>query len=142
MRIRKYQELKSISSFEDRYDYLRLKGQVGLPTFGFERYLNQKFYTSREWRDIRHHVISRDLGCDLGVEGFDIHDKVIIHHMNPMRIEDISDGNYDILDPEYLITTTHKTHMAIHYGNTDLLPKLPVDRRPGDTQLWPKQSRY
>lgn len=133
---RTYSELRRISGFEARFEYLQLRGSVGRSTFGFERYLNQRFYTSREWRQIRHAVIARDLGLDLGVEGYEIFDKVIIHHMNPMTAEDLEHGNEDVLDTEFLITTTHATHNAIHYGDKNLLPLPPVDRRPGDTRLW------
>jgi hypothetical protein len=136
MRIRSYSELRRLLTFEERFKYLALRGEVGRSTFGFDRYLNQQFYTSREWRHIRQHVIARDLGCDLGIEGYEIHDKIYIHHMNPMTVKDITHGNDDILDPEYLITTTHKTHNAIHYGDENLLPRKFVERKPGDTKLW------
>lgn len=135
-RIRTYSELRRIESFEDRYRYLALKGEVGQATFGFDRWVNQQFYTSAQWREVRRHIIVRDNGCDLGVEGHDIHGRAIIHHMNPMAVEDIAHGEDWILDPEFLITTTHKTHNAIHYGDESLLPKPPVERRPGDTKLW------
>lgn len=141
MRIRTYSELRRIDSFEERFRYLSLMGQVGEPTFGFDRYLNQRFYTSREWRQLRHHIIARDNGCDLGVEGYEIFDKIIIHHMNPMMSEDLIHGNDDILNPEYLITTTHRTHNAIHFGDESLLPKEFVERSPGDTLLWPKYTK-
>lgn len=134
--IRTYSELRRIRDFEERYRYLALRGSVGQSTFGFDRYINQAFYTSREWRQVRQQVIARDLGCDLGVEGYEIHDRVIIHHMNPMDVDDIAHGDSDILDPEYLITTTHRTHNAIHYGDERLLPRQLVERRPGDTRLW------
>lgn len=137
MRNRSYSTLMQYTTFEDRYEYLRLRGQVGADTFGFDRYLNQNFYRSREWKHIRHFVIARDMGCDLGVEGFEIHHRPIIHHMNPMVRDDIIHGNDDILDPEFLITTTHRTHNAIHYGEARTpLPRGPVERRPGDTTLW------
>jgi len=136
MRIRSYSELRRLETFEERYRYLQLRGQVGDPTFGFDRYLNQRFYTSKEWRDVRNFVIARDEGLDLGVPGYEIFDKIIIHHMNPMVAEDIVHGNDDILDPEFLITTTHQTHNAIHYGDENLLAKPLVERRPGDTRLW------
>ena len=122
MRIRTYSELSQIPTFEERYEYLALRGVVGEPTFGYDRWLNQAFYRSAEWRHIRNYVISRDLGCDLGVEGYEIHDKVIIHHMNPMQQADLLHGNDDIVNLEYLISTTHKTHNAIHYGDASLLP--------------------
>ena len=136
MRIRTYSELSQIPTFEERYEYLALRGVVGEPTFGYDRWINQAFYRSAEWRHIRNYVISRDLGCDLGVEGYEIHDKVIIHHMNPMQQADLLHGNDDIVNLEYLISTTHKTHNAIHYGDASLLPKQYTPRRPGDTKLW------
>ena len=136
VRSRTYRELRRIETFEERYHYLALRGVVGDSTFGFDRYINQQFYTSRQWRQVRNHVIARDNGCDLGIEGFEIHSKVIIHHMNPMTAEDIIHGDEDILDPEFLITTTHQTHNAIHYGDEKLLPRSFVERRPGDTKLW------
>jgi hypothetical protein len=134
--IRTYSELRRLDTFEERYRYLALRGNVGASTFGFDRYMNQMFYRSTQWRQIRHHVIARDNGCDLGIDGYDIHDRIYIHHMNPMTVEDISHGDDDILDPEYLITTTHRTHNAIHYGDETLLPRRLVERRPGDTRLW------
>lgn len=136
MLIRTYTELTRYDSFAERFSYLKLNGVVGRPTFGTERYLNQKFYRSIEWKRIRDHVIARDLGMDLGVEGYEIYDKIIIHHMNPMIPDDLHQGNYDILDPEFLITTTHVTHNAIHYGDESLLPKTIIERRAGDTKLW------
>lgn len=136
MKIRTYSELIKRSSFLERFRYLSLRGQVGESTFGFDRYMNQQFYRSREWRDIRHHVIVRDNGCDLGVEGYEIHNRPTIHHMNPMTQQDLIHGNRNILDPEFLITTTHDTHNAIHYGDEGLLPRILVERRPGDTTLW------
>lgn len=136
MRIRTYSELIQRETFEERYDYLKLWGSVGAATFGYDRYLNQRFYTSKEWRDIRHHVIVRDNGCDLAVEGYEIFDKIIIHHMNPMQVDDLVHGNDDILNPEYLISTTHRTHNAIHFSDERLLFKKPVVRHPGDTKLW------
>lgn len=136
MRIRTWSELRRIETFEERYHYLRLRGAVGSATFGFDRHINQKFYTSRQWRDVRHDVIARDLGCDLGLEGYEIHDKIIIHHMNPMTVDNIVHGEGHILDPEFLITTTQRTHNAIHYGDERLLPRQLVERTPGDTKLW------
>lgn len=134
--IRTYYELRKLETFEERYRYLALHGRVGEATFGWDRWINQQFYTSVQWRQIRHRVIARDLGCDLGVGGYEIHDRLVIHHMNPMSIEDISHGDSSILDPEFLITTTHQTHNAIHYGDERLLPRPFVERRPGDTKLW------
>jgi len=135
-KIRSYAELSRIDGFEGRFKYLRLHASIGVPTFGFDRYLNQMFYTSTLWRQVRNHVIARDVGCDLGVRGFEIHDRVVIHHVNPIAVEDIVDGSPDIIDPEFLITVSHKTHNAIHYGDESLLPKALVTRRPGDTKLW------
>lgn len=134
--IRTYTELRRYSTFEERFEYLKLKGNVGRETFGFDRYLNQRFYTSSEWRNIRKFVIARDLGCDLGIEGYEIHDKIIIHHMNPIESEDIIHSNKDIIDPEFLITTTHETHNAIHYGAKGDIPNQLIERKPGDTKLW------
>lgn len=136
MRTRSYRELRSYDTLEERFEYLALRGEVGEATFGFDRYVNQQFYTSRQWRDVRHEVITRDGGCDLGVPGFEIHRRPIIHHMNPMRLEHIRDGDQSILDPEFLITCSHQTHNAIHYGDSNLLPKTPTERKPGDTTLW------
>ena len=134
--LRTYRELARLETFEERFEYLSLQGSVGRDTFGFERYLNQGFYKSRQWMDVRHHVIARDHGNDLGVEGFVIHDRVIIHHMNPMTPGDLIDGNEDVLNPEFLITTNHTTHNAIHYGNIRNLAHQVVERSPGDTRLW------
>lgn len=133
---RTYSELARLETFEERFEYLQLRGFVGDPTFGHERWMNQQFYRSRQWKIVRDHVIARDLGNDLGVEGHSIFDKIIIHHMNPMRPEDIVHGNMDILDPEFLITTNHNTHNAIHYGDKNLLPGIVVERRPNDTIPW------
>lgn len=136
MRTRSYTELKKLSSFKDRYDYLALRGVVGAATFGFDRWMNQAFYRSYEWKAVRSHVIARDLGCDLGIEGFEIHEKIYIHHMNPMTVDDLVQGEDTIVDPEFLITTTHRTHNAIHYGDENLLPKQYKPRSPNDTKLW------
>jgi len=135
-RIRTYSDLRRLESFEDRFKYLVLHGRVGDATFGFDRYINQRFYHSKQWADIRHEIIVRDLGCDLGVPGFDIHSELVIHHMNPMTVVDITEGGSNVLDPEFLITTRRRTHNAIHYGDERLLPRRLVERRPGDTKLW------
>lgn len=134
--LRTYSELVQYESFLDRFRYLSLKGSVGVSTFGFDRHINQRFYTSRQWKQTRNYVIDRDQGCDLGVYGYDIHSKLLIHHMNPMTADDIIHGDEDILDPEFLITTTHQTHNAIHYGDERQLPRLFVERKRGDTSLW------
>lgn len=136
--IRTYTELSKLQSFKERYQYLQLNGFVGLDTFGYDRYLNQNFYRSREWKSIRDQVIIRDNGCDLGVEGYEIHGRIYIHHMNPILIADIEDRTEFLLNPEYLITTTHNTHNAIHYGDESLLILPPVERTPNDTCPWRK----
>lgn len=136
MRIRTYSEMIQLETFEERFDYLSIRSSVGIATFGFERYLNQQFYRSTQWRHVRDLVILRDNGCDLADDDHMIHDRIIIHHMNPMTIEDVEEGNPAILDPEFLITTTHRTHNAIHYGDATLLRQPYVERRPGDTKLW------
>lgn len=134
--IRRYSELRGLYEFEDRFDYLVIGGRVGEDTFGFDRYINQEFYTSKEWRDIRNEVIVRDNGCDLGVPGYEINGALVIHHINPMSADDIIHGEEWILDPEFLITTSKETHNAIHYGNKNRLAKPYVERSPGDTKLW------
>jgi hypothetical protein len=136
MRVRSYSELRRRQSFEDRFEYLSMRGEVGQATFGFDRWINQHFYRSREWRQVRDLVVFRDEACDLGVPGYDIHSGLLVHHMNPMTAEDLENGAQWVLDPEYLITTTHRTHNAIHYGDQSLISKPPVERRPGDTRLW------
>lgn len=133
---RSYAELNRLRTFKERYRYLQLIGAVGSSTFGFDRYINQRFYTSTQWRSVRQHVIARDLGCDLGLDGYEIYDRIIIHHMNPMLPDSIEQGDSDILDPEFLITTTHRTHNAIHFGDEKLLARPLVERRSGDTRLW------
>lgn len=133
---RSYTELSQIDDFAERYEYLALHGHVADPTFGFDRYINQQFYRSREWRRLRQEIILRDNGCDMGIEGYEIFDKIMIHHMNPMRACDIVEGDDSILDPEYLISVSHQTHNAIHYGDSRQLPRLLEPRRTGDTLLW------
>lgn len=134
--IRTYSELITHSTFEDRFEYLSLKGQVGQETFGFDRYLNQKFYRSREWKQIRDLVIVRDSGCDLGILGREIQSHIIIHHMNPLMLNDITDSTEYLLDPEYLICVSHNTHQAIHYGDASLLVADPIVRTKNDTCPW------
>lgn len=138
--IRNYRELRRLETFEERFRYLSLHGMVGNQTFGFDRYINQQFYRSKQWRDLRHHIIARDEACDLGVPGFEIHDRIIIHHMNPMTLADIVEDDESILDPDVLVSVSHRTHNAIHYGNESLLPREYRERRAGDTQLW--RRRY
>ena len=134
--IRTYSELITLPTFEQRFRYLKLKGQVGKDTFGFDRYLNQKFYKSADWLCIRDKVIIRDLGCDLGLKGYDIKDRILIHHMNPITKYDILNQTDMLLNPEYLICTTKNTHDAIHYGNEETLIQLPTARSKNDTCPW------
>lgn len=134
--IKCYTELRRLKSFEERYRYLRLSANVGDNTFGYDRYLNQMLYTSKKWLNIRDGIIIRDLGCDLGIEDYEIHGKIIVHHMNPITIEDIELDRGEVFDPEFLICTTHDTHNAIHFGNESLLPRLPIIRRRNDTCPW------
>lgn len=134
--IRRYSELVLLPTFKERYEYLRLCGVVGEETFGFDRYMNQFFYRSPEWRKVRDEVIARDCGCDLGIPGRDIFDRIIIHHMNPIRPEDIRGRSGLILDPEFLIVTSHRTHQAIHYGDEGLLVKDEIVRFKNDTCPW------
>lgn len=134
--IKRYSELIKFNTFEDRFNYLKLDGYVGEETFGFERYLNQNFYRSNIWKPIRDKVIIRDNGCDLGLEGFDIFGKIIIHHLNPITSYDVLHQTDLLLDPEYLISTTLKTHNALHYGNINNLVVSPIERKPNDTIPW------
>lgn len=134
---RRYSELIKLPTFEERFQYLKLDGTVGASTFGFDRYLNQVFYRSPEWKKLRNEIILRDNGCDLGMEGYEIHGQpIIIHHMNPITAEEIEHRDSTIFDPEFLITTVLNTHNAIHYGDESLLPKKPVMRTPNDTCPW------
>lgn len=134
---RTYSELKELSTFEDRYEYLRIGGKVGESTFGFDRYLNQEFYRSKEWKTVRNEVIIRDDGDDLGIEGLEIKKAVYVHHMNPMMIKDLLEDIDKVLNPEFLICTSFKTHEAIHFGDVTKLPEyFPIERKPGDTRLW------
>lgn len=134
--IKSYDALILLDTIEDRYNYLRIGGGVGRDTFGFDRYLNQGFYQSVEWKRVRNEVISRDNGCDLGLEGYEINGRILIHHMNPIRPDQIKFFDPDILDPDFLISCSHKTHNAIHYGDENLLPRRIVERRPNDTIPW------
>jgi len=134
--IKTYREAVKLLTFEERFRYLKLNGSVGRSTFGFDRYINQELYRSREWKRIRDYVITRDEGCDLGIEDRAIHGRLLIHHINPITIEDIEKGTDCIFDLNNLICTTHDTHNAIHYGDESLLPKLPIERRKGDTCPW------
>jgi hypothetical protein len=131
-----YSELRRLETFEERFHYLDLHGSVGYSTFGFDRWLNQHFYRSHMWKRARNSVIVRDNGCDLGIQGFEIHSNLLVHHMNPISTDDIQHGELWLLDPNYLITTSLQTHNAIHFGDESLLPKGPITRLPGDTKLW------
>lgn len=134
--VRTYSWLNRLGTFEERFEYLRLGGGVGHSTFGFDRWINQRFYASWEWKHVRQEVIVRDGGCDLGVAGYEINGALLIHHINPMDADDIVHGEDWILNPDFLITTTHNTHNAIHYGDISLIPPRHVERTPGDTKLW------
>ena len=136
MSIKTYSELITFPTFKERFEYLKLDGIVGEETFGFDRYLNQIFYRSQEWKSIRDFVIVRDCGCDLAVKGYEIYGRIYIHHMNPIRVEDITAISRILLDPEFLIVTTHSTHNAIHYGDERLLTSTPIERTKNDTCPW------
>ena len=134
--IRTYSELSRLKTYEERFDYLKLLGTPGRETFGFARRVNQAFYQSKEWKKARRRVIARDLGFDMGFECYPAGPGAIVHHMNPLVEEDILSGDPAILDPEFLITVSHNTHNAIHYGSFDLLPQPVIERTPGDTTPW------
>lgn len=136
MMIKTYKDLRRLRTFEERFEYLKIGGVVGRETFGFERYLNQTFYHSPEWKHRRRGIIVRDNGCDLGVRDREIHDRIIVHHMNPITVEDIEFSRDCVFDPDNLICTSHATSNAIHYGDASLLIKLTHERRKGDTLLW------
>ncbi len=136
--IKSYSELITFETFEERFEYLRLAGNVGVDTFGFDRIFNQKFYNSYEWRRIRDGVILRDNGCDMGLKGYDIYGKIIVHHMNPITLKDIEDVSNALIDPEYLICVSHDTHNAIHYGDDSSIIKMPEARKENDTCPWRK----
>ena len=137
MIIRTYSELVRLPTYEERFRYLQLNGTVGQDTFGWDRYINQYLYQrSQKWKRVRNQVIIRDNGCDLGIEGREIYDRIIIHHMNPLTLADIENESAFVFDPEYLISTTHNTHNAIHYGDENLLIRMPKERTPNDTCPW------
>ena len=136
MRIKTYSELIALPTFEDRFEYLQLKGIVGQETFGFDRYLNQILYNSKEWKHLRNEIIVRDNGCDLALEGFEIHGRILIHHINPITIDDVIKRREMVFDPENLICVTHNTHNAIHYGDKSLLITGLIERRANDTCPW------
>lgn len=135
--IKTYEELLKFKTFEERFNYLRLDGTVGKDTFGFDRFFNQIFYKSKDWLRIRDQIIIRDNGCDLGVEGYEIRgQRFVIHHLNPILLSDITERTDLLLNPDFLITTTHRTHNAIHYGDESILIKGPIERRKNDTCPW------
>ena len=134
--IKTYSELSRLLTFEERFGYLRLDGVVGKDTFGFDRYLNQQFYRSSEWKRIRNQVIVRDNGCDLGIDEYEIHGRILIHHMNPISIEDLQHVSDLLMNPEYLICVSHRTHNAIHYGDENLIVSAPIERSQNDTCPW------
>ena len=136
MSIRTYSELITIPTFEERFEYLQLKGSVGKDTFGYDRYLNQVLYRSPEWKRLRNQIIIRDCGCDLACEGYDIYDKVLIHHLNPITVEDVLARSRKVFDPDNLVCVSHNTHNAIHYGDVDLLVTGPIIRTKNDTCPW------
>lgn len=136
MRIRTYSELITLQTFEERFDYLALRGSIGITTFGFDRYLNQDFYNCWEWRSVRNKVIIRDNACDLGIPGRDIFGFIRVHHMNPITIEEVERGDSSLFDPEFLICTALDTHNGLHFGSSKNLTRLPIERRKGDTKLW------
>ncbi len=133
---RSYTELRELETFIERFRYLELRGTLGEATFGFDRWINQRFYKSAEWKWVRDQVIVRDSGCDLGILGYEIQSGLLVHHMNPLALKDLKEGEDWILDPEFLITTTLQTHNAIHYGDESRLPRGPIVRERGDTRLW------
>ena len=134
--IRTYSELITLPTYEERFKYLSLKGEVGKVTFGYDRYLNQYLYNSPEWRRFRRDIIIRDKGCDLACEGYEIHIRALIHHINPITVEDIINRHPSVFDPENVITTIHNTHNAIHYGDESLLITAPIERSRNDTCPW------
>lgn len=135
---RTYSELITIPTYEDRFRYLQLKGAVGKDTFGYDRYLNQILYSSKEWKRFRDEIIIRDNGCDLAFEGYDIHGRILVHHINPITVDDVVNRNPIVFDPENVICVTHNTHNAIHYGDESLLITTPIERMKHDTCPWKK----
>ena len=136
MSIKTYSELITIPTFEERFEYLQLKGSVGKDTFGYDRHLNQVLYRSPEWKRLRNQIIIRDCGCDLACEGYDIHNKVLLHHLNPIAVEDVVARSRKVFDPDNLVCVSHNTHNAIHYGDVDLLVTGPIIRTKNDPCPW------
>lgn len=137
--MKNYRELIRLPSIEERYEYLRLGGKVGYETFGCNRYVNQEFYTSDEWRKFRREVIIRDNGCDLGISGFEVQKYIVIHHIVPITLDDILEMNPLVLSLDNAICCSRRTHRAIHYGDSSLLPKVPIERKPWDTIPWKRR---
>ena len=133
---RTYSEMITLKTYEERFDYLKIGGQVGRETFGYDRYLNQILYNTKQWKKFRREIIIRDNACDLACEGYEINYRILVHHINPITVEDIINRNPMIFDPENAITTTHRTHNAIHYGDKNLLVLQPMERTPNDTCPW------
>lgn len=136
MSIKTYSELITIPTFEERFQYLQLKGSVGKDTFGYDRYLNQVLYSSPEWKRLRNQIIIRDGACDLACEGYDIHGRILIHHLNSIDVDDVLARSRKVFDPDNLVCVTHNTHNAIHYGDTSLLVTGPIIRTKNDTCPW------
>jgi hypothetical protein len=136
MKSRTYSELRRLDTFEERFRYLELRGVIGFATFGFDRWMNQRFYKSQQWQLVRDAVIVRDNGCDLGIPGYEVYSGLIVHHMNPLSVNDLIGNEEWVIDPEFLITTSLQTHNAIHYGDENQVPRGPIERKVGDTKLW------
>lgn len=137
IKLRTYTELSTLNTFDERFDYLKLNSKIGIATFGYDRYLNQILYTSPDWKKLRDKILIRDNGNDLGLEGYPIYGKAVIHHINPITLDDVLEHSPDVFDPEFLICVSHKTHNAIHYGNDDYKRTMNVvERRPNDTIPW------
>lgn len=134
--IRRYSDLIQLPTFQERYSYLKIHGKVGEDTFGYDRYINQMLYRSQRWKRTRNNVIIRDNACDLGIDGRELDDYIIVHHMNPLTLEDIEEERDVVYNPEYLISCSSRTHKAIHFGDEELLAREPIVRRPNDTCLW------
>lgn len=135
-KIRTYSEMIALPTYEERFDYLKLDGKVGKETFGYDRYLNQVLYNTEQWKKFRREIIIRDNACDLACEGYEINYRILVHHINPITVEDIVNRNPMIFDPENVVTTTHQTHNAIHYSDKSLLITKPIERTRNDTCPW------
>lgn len=131
-----YSELSKLKTFEERYEYLKINSKIGIDTFGYDRYLNQMFYHLKEWRNFRNDIIVRDKGCDLGIKGYEIDSGIVIHHINPISVDDILNRNECLFDPNNVIACSDRTHKAIHYGSKESIPKIPIERTKNDTCPW------